>query len=98
MNSAYRSVDDRCHARRGMKGRAQVIRLRRAGRRYDEIAAETGLSRTGVFDICKRHEAAGAKARCRMRPVAASWAKGGDWARPRRRRCESSSPTRRPIS
>ena len=42
--------------------RVQVIRLRKAGRTYDEIAAQTGLSRTGVFDICKRHEAAGAKA------------------------------------
>ena len=42
--------------------RVQVIRLRKAGRTYDEIAAQTGLSRTGVFDICKRHEAAGARA------------------------------------
>ena len=42
--------------------RVQVIRLRNAGRTYDEIAEQTGLSRTGVFDICKRHEAAGAKA------------------------------------
>lgn len=42
--------------------RVQVIRLRKAGRTYDEIAAHTGLGRTGVFDICKRHEAAGAKA------------------------------------
>ena len=42
--------------------RVQVIRLRKAGRTYDEIATQTGLSRTGVFDICKRHEAAGAKA------------------------------------
>lgn len=42
--------------------RVQVIRLRKAGRTYDEIALQTGLSRTGVFDICKRHEAAGAKA------------------------------------
>jgi transposase len=42
--------------------RVQVIRLRKAGQTYDEIAAQTGLSRTGVFDICKRHEAAGAKA------------------------------------
>jgi transposase len=42
--------------------RVQVIRLRKAGHTYDEIAALTGLSRTGVFDICKRHEAAGAKA------------------------------------
>lgn len=42
--------------------RVQVIRLRKAGHTYDEIAQQTGLSRTGVFDICKRHEAAGAKA------------------------------------
>jgi len=42
--------------------RVQVIRLRKAGRTYDEIAAQTGLSRTGVFDVCKRHAAAGAKA------------------------------------
>ena len=42
--------------------RVQVIRLRKAGRTYEEIAAQTGLSRTGVFDICKRHEAGGAKA------------------------------------
>jgi len=42
--------------------RVQVIRLRKAGRTYDEIAAQTGLSRTGVFDICKRHAAGGASA------------------------------------
>ena len=42
--------------------RVQVIRLRKSGRTYEEIAAQTGLSRTGVFDICKRHEAGGAKA------------------------------------
>jgi transposase len=42
--------------------RVQVIRLRKAGGTYDEIAAQTGLSRTGVFDICKRHAAWGAKA------------------------------------
>jgi transposase len=41
--------------------RIQVIRLRKAGRTYDEIATLTGLSRTGVVDICKRHEAGGAK-------------------------------------
>lgn len=40
----------------------QVIRLRKAGRTYDEIAQQTGLSRTGVFDIYKRYEAAGGKA------------------------------------
>ena len=42
--------------------RVQVVRLREAGQTYDEIAAQTGLSRTGVFDICKRHAAAGGKA------------------------------------
>ena len=42
--------------------RVQVIRLRKAGNTYDEIAELTGLSRTGVFDICKRHQAAGAGA------------------------------------
>jgi transposase len=40
----------------------QVIRLRKAGRTYDEIAEQTGLSRTGVFNICKRHKEIGAKA------------------------------------
>lgn len=42
--------------------RVQVIRMRNAGYSYDEIAAQTGLSRTGVFDICKRHAAGGAQA------------------------------------
>jgi transposase len=42
--------------------RVQVIRLRKAGRTYDEIAEQTGLSRTGVFNICKRHKEIGAKA------------------------------------
>ena len=42
--------------------RLLVIRLRKAGHTYDEIAALTGLSRTGVFDICKRHAASGASA------------------------------------
>jgi transposase len=41
--------------------RVQVIRLREAGYRYDDIAAQTGLSRTGVFDICKRYFAGGAE-------------------------------------
>ena len=39
--------------------RVQVIRLRQAGFTYDDIAAQTGLSRTGVFDICKRHAQSG---------------------------------------
>ena len=42
--------------------RVQVIRLRTARYTYEEIARQTGLSRTGVFDICKRHAAAGASA------------------------------------
>lgn len=42
--------------------RVEVIRLRKAGRTYDEIAAQTGLSRTGVFGICKRHDDCGANA------------------------------------
>jgi transposase len=42
--------------------RLQVVRLRQAGRTYDEIAEVVGLSRTGVFDICKRHEQGGTKA------------------------------------
>ena len=42
--------------------RVQVIRLRNAGQTYEQIAQQTGLSRTGVFDICKRHEESGAKA------------------------------------
>lgn len=40
----------------------QVIRLRKVGQSYDEIAAQTGLSGAGVFGICKRHELMGAKA------------------------------------
>jgi transposase len=39
--------------------RAEVVRMRQAGSTYDQIAAQLGLSRTGVFDICKRHEASG---------------------------------------
>lgn len=42
--------------------RVQVIRLRAAGYTYEAIAAQTGLSRTGVFDICQRHASGGAKA------------------------------------
>ena len=32
---------------------------RRAGFTYEAIAADLGLSRTGVFDICKRFDAGG---------------------------------------
>lgn len=42
--------------------RRQVIKLRRAGWTYEAIAADQGLSRTGVFDICKRYDEGGAKA------------------------------------
>jgi transposase len=34
--------------------RRQVIGLRQAGRTYAAIAAQVGLTQTGVFDICKR--------------------------------------------
>ncbi len=39
--------------------RVEVIRLRKAGGSYEGIAEKLGLSRTGVFDICKRHHAEG---------------------------------------
>ena len=45
-----------------LERRVQVIRLRKARYTYEEIETQTGLSRTGVFDICKRHSAAGASA------------------------------------
>ena len=34
--------------------RRQVIGLRESGLSYDAIAAQVGLTRTGVFDICRR--------------------------------------------
>jgi transposase len=40
--------------------RRQVIGLRQAGTTYDAIAAQVGLTRTGVFDICKRFAERGA--------------------------------------
>jgi transposase len=42
--------------------RVQVIRLRKAGHTLDEIGLQTGLSKTGVFDICKRFDEGGAAA------------------------------------
>jgi uncharacterized protein YerC len=52
---AMQTIDMRKLSREARhKRRVQVIRLRKAGRTYDEIAAFTGLSRTGTFDICKR--------------------------------------------
>jgi putative two-component system response regulator len=42
--------------------RAHVVQLRAAGHTYGDIAARTGLSRTGAFDICRRVEASGAAA------------------------------------
>jgi transposase len=41
--------------------RVQVIRLRERGHSYEDIAQQTGLSRTGVFDICKRWRLLGDK-------------------------------------
>src|ERR687895_1695599 len=40
--------------------RRQVVGLRQAGQTYDAIAAQVGLSPTGVFDICKRYTERGA--------------------------------------
>jgi transposase len=40
--------------------RRQVIGLRQAGLTYDAIAAQVGLTRTGVFDVCKRFAERGA--------------------------------------
>jgi transposase len=40
--------------------RRQVIGLRQAGMTYDAIAVQVGLTRTGVFDICKRSAERGA--------------------------------------
>src|SRR5215216_1737559 len=40
--------------------RRQVVGLRQAGQTYDAIAAQVGLSPTGVFDICKRYAEQGA--------------------------------------
>jgi transposase len=42
--------------------RVQVIRLRQSGYIYEDIAARTGLSRTGVFNICQRYQTSGAQA------------------------------------
>jgi transposase len=41
--------------------RRQVIGLRERGLTYGAIAAQVGLSQTGVFDICQRFAAEGAK-------------------------------------
>jgi transposase len=40
--------------------RRQVIGLRQAGLKYDAIAAQVGLTRTGVFDVCERFAERGA--------------------------------------
>jgi transposase len=40
--------------------RRQVIGLRQAGMTYDALAAQVGLTRTGVFNICKRFAERGA--------------------------------------
>jgi hypothetical protein len=41
--------------------RRQVIGLRQSGASYAAIAAQVGLSQTGVFDICKRFATKGKK-------------------------------------
>src|ERR687893_810089 len=40
--------------------RRQVVGLRQAGMTYDAIAAQVGLTRTGVFDVCGRFAERGA--------------------------------------
>ncbi|TDG25774.1 helix-turn-helix domain-containing protein, partial [Paracraurococcus ruber] len=40
--------------------RRQAIGLRQAGLTYGAIAAQVGLTQTGVFDICKRYAERGA--------------------------------------
>ncbi len=42
--------------------RVQVVQLRAAGHTYAEVAAQTGVSRTGVFDICHRVQSTGSRA------------------------------------
>ncbi|PAT30970.1 hypothetical protein CLI92_00155 [Vandammella animalimorsus] len=44
------------------KRRRQVIKLRRQGWTYEAIGTELSLSRTDVFEICKRYEEEGSKA------------------------------------
>ena len=39
--------------------RRQVVGLRESGLTYEAIAAQVGLTRTGVFDICRRFAAQG---------------------------------------
>jgi transposase len=39
--------------------RRQVVGLRQRGLTYTAIAAQVGLSRTGVIDICQRYAAEG---------------------------------------
>ena len=41
--------------------RRQVVWLRQRGLTYKAIAAQVGLSRTGVIDICRRFATEGAK-------------------------------------
>ena len=48
--------------------RRQVIGLRQRGMPYQEIADLVGLSRTGVFNICQRFAAEGAKGLVSKRP------------------------------
>ena len=65
--------------------RVQVIRLRERGYSYEDIAHQTGLSRTGVFDICKRwrllgetglYDAPGGRPAGEGRPIHASGPSG----------------------
>ena len=48
--------------------RRQVVGLRQGGFSYAAIAAQVGLTATGVFDICKRFSAKGAKGLVSKKP------------------------------
>ncbi len=53
--------------------RRQVVGLRESGLSYDAIAAQAGLSRTGVFNICRRFAAKGLAGLARLPALAAFW-------------------------
>jgi len=54
-NSDVRQLDGQAKLER----RKRTVALREAGETYAKIALLTGLSRTGVFNICQRHFALG---------------------------------------
>ncbi len=59
--TGYRLGHETVRITREEERRRQVVGLRRRGVAYRAIAEQVGLSRTGVFDICQRFAAEGAK-------------------------------------